>query len=320
MKINELKYRDLPYTYDSQHGVLWRHGEIPYSTDSLNEANWKPFLSKYFAEDDQGIPVFIYRNHNYNFITNLVQKLIDFLNRHLTPGKVYYHPSLLSMNALPLLDGYSLTKNIKYLNTARKYANKLLEMSEEINDALYFRNTHSWPLHGNKEEVMIPPWYSGMYQGVILSVFVRLYNITKNGKYLKISDNIFKCFKNLKGEKEPWVVYRDNEDNLWIEEYPSEPPCNTLNGFIFGIYGIYDYYLLKKNKESKQILQDTIKTIKHNIHKFRNKGNISYYCLKHKVKISRYHRTHIGQLQQLYKITSDEYFKTMAEKFYNDFH
>ncbi len=320
MKIRELEYHDLPYTLDRHTGALWRPGELTYTLENLKSAKWRPLLSKDYDKDDQNIPIFIYREHNYNIIVDFAQKFVDFLNRYVTPGRIYYHPCQIALKTLSILDGYILTKKKEYLDVAKTFSKKLLEISVEINDALYFKNSHNWPLHGDIDQLMVAPWYSGMYQGLILSVFVRLYNITKNNKYFKISDKIFNCFKNLKGNTEPWVVYRDDEGFFWIEEAPMNVPCNTLNGFIFGIYGLYDYYLLKKSKESKQILQDAITTIKHYISEYRNPGDISYYCLKHKEKIPRYHRLHIEQLLQLYKITDDEYFRTMADNFYNDYH
>ena len=34
---------------------------------------------------------------------------------------------------------------------------------------------------------MVAPWYSGMAQGQALSAFIRLYNVTNDDSYLKIS-------------------------------------------------------------------------------------------------------------------------------------
>ena len=320
MKIVELGYNDLPYTHDRIHGALWRPGELPYTLENLQNAKWRPLLGKDYDKDDQNIHVFIRREHNFDFIVNIAKHFVDILNRYVTPGQAYYHPTQIALKTLSMLDGYMITHNKEYLQTVKKYSNKLLDLSVEINSALYFKFDHVMNLHGYKDQVMEPPYYSGMTQGKILSVFVRLFNIIKNDKYLKISDNIFNSFKSLKGETEPWVIYRDSHGYLWIEEYPMDIPCNTLNGFIFGIYGIYDYYLLTKNEESKHLLEETIKTVKHYISTYRNEGDVSYYCLKHKVKIPSYHRAHIDQLIQLYKFTGDVYFKDMAEKFYDDFH
>lgn len=230
----------------------------------------------------------------------------------------YYHPGQIADEGLFLVDTYRQINNQEFLLRAEKYAHKLLELSLKSNGALYFPYPFDFPLHGLKDDVMRAPWYSGMTQGEALSLFSRLYGITHKKEYLMAADQTFQSFVNF--NHNPWIVNVDDNNYYWIDEYPEENPDQTLNGFIFGTFGLYDYYLLKKDSSSRKMLMAAFTTIKHYLPAFRNPGKISFYCLKHKVQNAPYHKIHIRQLNQLYKITGDSFFKTMADNFYQDYH
>lgn len=125
-------------------------------------------------------------------------------------------------------------------------------------------------------------------------------------------------YKNL--DSHPWTVFIDENKYYWIEEYPWIEYTQALNGFIYAIYGLYEYYLLTNDFYCKVLLQAAITTIRHNIQKYRIENAISYYCLRHKGQIATYHMFHIEQLQMLYKITGDTFFRETADLFYNDYH
>jgi len=226
-----------------------------------------------------------------------------------------YTPVRITQQCFRYLFSYHLTNNEEYLLRVKKFTKKIIENSQLINDALYFPYNFNYNLHGIKNQKLKSPWYSGMSQGQILSLMVRMYNTTKEPLYKKNADLIFNSFKNLKEYYDPWVVYVDKNNYYWIEEYPMEQPCNTLNGFIFGIFGLYDYYWLNPTEETLLLLNASITTIEKYISKFRNNSKGSFYCLKHKVKSNPYHQIHIHQLKMLYKLTGENYFLMEANKF-----
>jgi hypothetical protein len=247
----------------------------------------------------------------------------DSIPLYMDKGQGHYHPVLIAQYALPLLHTYIKTRDTSYLNYVVRLADKLISTSVNYEHALFFPYTFNFALHGCAEEMMIPPWYSGMAQGQVLSLFCRLYETTHERKYKVISRKIFKSFTLLKGQSHsPWVSCVDKNGNLWLEEYPRDLPNFTLNGKVFAIYGVYDYYRITKKKKALKILCGAITTIKDNIHKFRNVNDISWYCLKHQkmpnVKSSDYHKIHVSQLYMLYDITGDEYFREMARNFEDD--
>ena len=246
----------------------------------------------------------------------------DSIPLHTRYGKDSYHPVVFADYGLHLLNVYNNTKSKVALEHLENLSDKMIGVSYHIDSALYFPYVFDFALHGCKEETMMAPWYSGMAQGEILSFYVRFYEQTKEVKYLELARRVYNSFKNLKGNgHKPWIVCIDSSQNLWIEEYPRDLPCFTLNGMVFGIYGLYDYYRVTKNVETEKILKAAITTIKINIHKYRNVNDVSYYCLKHnnfKGKNLHYHTVHINQLKMLYKITGDEYFKSMVTNFEKD--
>tara|TARA_B110000977_G_scaffold7165_1_gene9894 strand:- start:137 stop:1153 length:1017 start_codon:yes stop_codon:yes gene_type:complete len=242
---------------------------------------------------------------------------------HTFKGKKNYHPVYIAQSALNIVDVYVNTKDSSHLKKLENIADKLIGMALEVDSALFFTYTFDFQLHDCEEETMLAPWYSAMAQGQILSFFCRVYEATNDARYLQASRKIFNSFTRLKGEgHEPWVSCVDKNGNLWLEEYPRDLPCFTLNGKVFAIYGVYDFYRISNDKYAKEILNAAITTLKVNIHKFRDKNEVSWYCLKHNNyhgKNKKYHKIHVDQLRMLYKISGDIYFEQMADKFQSDF-
>jgi hypothetical protein len=278
------------FVYDTFDIRILPYDQLPYSYTYQSTKTKKT--------DDEGVPLHTYR------------------------GTLNYHPVYLVQRALKFLAIYRNTDDQQYYNRLVKTIEKLEGISLKVDSAIYFPYTFDFALHGCREEKMKAPWYSGMAQGQALSLFIRTYKLTGDEKFLELSNKVYHSFTNMKGEGyQPWVSCIDSNGNLWLEEYPRELPCFTLNGMIFGIYGLYDYYRITQKEKVKKYIQASLTTIKENIHKYRNKGGVSYYCLKHQnfnATNPDYHKVHIRQLKMLYKITGDMYFKEMREKFIED--
>lgn len=235
-------------------------------------------------------------------------------------GSNYYHPVNMSNRILNYLDAYKKTRNEGYLSRSEVYANKLISLSVEYKKASYLPYYFTINAHGSADHIMEAPWYSGMAQGVALSVFVRLYKITNDEKYLNFAHKLFASFKNYQKDQTIWTVFIDKDGYYWIEEYPAPVPGRVLNGFIFAIFGLYDYYDLTRNPVCKLYLNASLTTIEKYFEQFRNPGELGSYCLKHKHIDKHYHFIHIDQLTALYNITGDEFFQQAAEELYNDYH
>jgi hypothetical protein len=259
-----------------------------------------------------------YRSHSKNVKTGYLFDN-DSVPLHVYNEKQSYHPVYIFQFGLHLLDVFLSKKDSSLLTQIKAIAKKMEAIAVEVDSSLFFSYSFDFPLHGFNDQILYSPWYSGMSQGQGLSYYCRLYKLTGDSIYLNAASKVFNSFLRLKGNNNlPWVSCVDSKNNIWLEEYPMDLPAFTLNGMVFAIYGIYDYYLVTSNPQASLLLRGSITTIKKNIHLYENTEDISFYCLKHKVKNLGYHNIHVGQLKMLYKITGDNYFKEISEKFYAD--
>ena len=234
-------------------------------------------------------------------------------------GKDYYHPVNIAQKIFPLLNSYVITNDSLYLQRAELFTKLLIDSSHLYYGARFFPYQFDYQMHANELIILNKPWYSGMAQGHILTVLSRLFQYTQNPKYAQWANETFNSFYRYCKIHNPWIIYQDQNQFLWIEEYPMTSPDHTLNGFIFAIYGLYDYYLTFHYNNCLKLLQQSITTIHHYMEMFRYPDGISYYCLKHKHQDSIYHTIHINQLNFLYRLTEELDFKIMADSLYVDY-
>ena len=76
------------------------------------------------------------------------------------------------------------------------------------------------------------PWVGGLAQGLAISALVKANEI-------KTAEKAFRCLKNR-------CIFIDEFENVWIEEYPTSPPAQILNGFIYELFGVYDFFSATK--------------------------------------------------------------------------
>ena len=280
-KIHELAYRQLPYTSS----VVTISLPLPEATT-----------------DADGIPIWYRRD---------------------TDGVVrsYYHPVNIVFKTLQIIDGYVISGDEEYLKLTERIVEKMVSEAHTINGALFFPYKFNYNLYANPNMPLIAPWYSGMAQGMWLSVCARLYTITGKSRYLDIADSIFESLD--RGRTDGiWVADIDEQGYYWIEEYPMHPFDHTLNGFMFAVMGLYDYYMVRKNQDSREVLQAAITTLRRYISQYRVENDISFYSLNplnaKGFQYESYHVIHIELFLALYGITRDEYFRDMAITFYRD--
>ncbi len=230
-----------------------------------------------------------------------------------------YHPVYIAEYTLDLIDVYTTTKDTACIPVIMHNLNKLVTLGVQVDSSLFYPYDFDFRMHYDYRDMMFAPWYSGMAQGLVLSLFCRVYEFTGRQEFLDYSKKIFNSYLRLKGDGfQPWVSCVDQHGNLWLEEYPKDIPCFTLNGMIFAIYGIYDYYRITKDETAERYLKGSITTIKKNVERFRNENDITYYCVKHEIKAPEYQDLHINQLLMLEKMTNDSYFGEVAKAMRTD--
>lgn len=234
-------------------------------------------------------------------------------------GKSYYHPVAMAHKLYALIDVYHRTGDTALLQLAHKYVARLIQEAMTFDSAMYFPYNIDYKVHQRDDALLTAPWFSGMAQGELLGVLVRMFNVTQDSTFLELSHEVFNSFLRLRNDSRPWTVFRDSCGCYWVEEYPTEPPSMTLNGFMFAIFGLYDYFLLTTDSQAEMILKASLSTIKNYLPLFRRKGGISLYNLHFRRFDVNYHRVHIDQLRDLARMTGDPYFDQWADSLRKDY-
>ncbi len=242
-----------------------------------------------------------------------------FIYRH-TDGRWYDHPVGQAQYVVNMLRNYRLDPRQQYLDLAVANANRLLQRAVRHQGALFFPYGFDFELHGRG--TMKAPWYSGMAQGIALSGFVRLWEVTGDEKWMTAARDTFLSFRVPRQAGTPWFAVVEN-GNLWFEEYPWTPYDHTFNGHNFATYGVYDYWRVTGNGEAKLLTLGGIATAARVAGTVRVAGGISHYCiaqscLDRRVRNVNYHLTHIGQFVQLHRYTASETFGRLADTFTAD--
>ena len=232
---------------------------------------------------------------------------------------LFYHPVNMCHKSFALLDFFIRSNDSTYLNALENNLRRLMKESIEFDNAAYLTYGFDYRLHGHEDGWLPAPWYSGMAQGEALSVFVRTFTATGDSVYLKFAEKLFASFARLRGESTPWTVFVDDKGCYWIEEYPTDEPSKTLNGFMSAMFGVYDYYQLTGNDDAKKIFNSCLSTVKNYVPLFRRPGGPSYYGLTFQRYYSGYHNIHIQQLRILEKMTGDTFFGGWADSLYADY-
>lgn len=236
---------------------------------------------------------------------------IPMLDYHGKVGK-QYNPIAVAQYALGHYNLYERTNDKKHLSVFLKQAEWLLANLVPNEKGIYV-----WYHHFDWEyrEGLKAPWYSGLSQGNGLSVMIRAYQLTKDGRYRQAAE---KAYVSLIAEiNDGGTMFTDSDGNIWIEEGILDPPTHILNGFMWALWGIYDYYLFTKDENVKKMFDRFVKTLKENLPKFDVGIWSLYELVPTKVKMIAshfYHSLHVVQLMVMYKITKDEVFLQYHKK------
>ncbi|HEX9157443.1 MAG TPA: D-glucuronyl C5-epimerase family protein [Syntrophales bacterium] len=232
----------------------------------------------------------------------------------------YYNPVTLANYGLALVDDYDQTGEAHYLDSARKFADRMIAEADMFHGAMYFPYDFDWRLHGYPDaaDLMKAPWYSGMAQGRALSFFIRLSHETGDDKYLKAADQAFLSFFHPRSAGTPFTVEIDPRGFYWIEEYPHAVPEQVLNGFGYAVRGLYEYYMETRNPDALWITQAALTTLREYVYNYRVPDHYSLYCLAHRLAYLDYHRFAITLTMDMFRISADPYFRTASDLFEAD--
>jgi len=218
---------------------------------------------------------------------------------------------------------YSVEGVEGYRKKADRMIDELLETSVRRAGAAYVSYTFYYDWHG--EFPLVPPIYSGMAQGVLLSPLSRLYRLTGEQRYADLAHLVFRSFDRPRGAigseyvDEPWTTMVDDDRYYWIEGIPLTPPGHVLNEKNAAIEGLYEYWRVFETPQSELLLTAALKTVKDHTDDYRVPGELSWYCLGHDVRTPpRYHDLHIRQFENFYRMTGDRAFERAAARYRRD--
>lgn len=181
-------------------------------------------------------------------------------------------------------------------------------------------NSHGLPVWNHHfdweyRDILKAPWYSGLAQGQGVSLLLRAHAHSGDLKYQHAAAEAFAALRTPIAEG--GVLFEDGEKNLWIEEYLVDPPTHILNGFMWALWGVFDFQLATANADAKFIFDRGVRTLLRNLPRY-DTGYWSLYeqsGTRLKMLASPfYHQLHSVQLRVMSKLTGDQSFAEVAER------
>jgi heparosan-N-sulfate-glucuronate 5-epimerase len=182
------------------------------------------------------------------------------------------------------------------------------------------QNAHGlavWNHHFNWEyrDTLKAPWYSALAQGQGISALIRAYKESGKERYLEAAQRAFAGFQH--PIESGGVAFTDMSGDLWFEEYIVFPPTHILNGFIWALWGVYDYWLATGDNSVQQLFARGVQTLLHNLARY----DLGFWSLYEQsgtrlpmVASAFYHRLHIVQLQLMHRLTGEDEFARVADR------
>ena len=174
-----------------------------------------------------------------------------------------------------------------------------------------------WNHHFNWEyrETLKAPWYSALAQGQGISVLLRAHKESPDAHYFDAARQAIVSFE--RPIAEGGVAFTDEPGDLWFEEYIVSPPTHILNGFMWALWGVYDYWLATKHTEAQELFRRGVQTLLNNLDRY----DLGFWSLYEQsgtrlpmVASPFYHQLHIVQLRVMHRLTKEEKFATVADR------
>ncbi|CAN5644520.1 hypothetical protein BH23CHL8_BH23CHL8_07470 [soil metagenome] len=228
-------------------------------------------------------------------------------------GRKYYGPGSLAINALKRLDAYVEEGDARQLEMAEKHAAVLRRIA--------FRRGSAWFLPYRCDYLAAgqhAPWFNAMAQGLAVSLFVRLHQVTGEERHLDAAWKVFRSFRRFDRSRRTWVSHVDGQRYLWLEHYPLARPDHVLNAHLHATFGLYELWRETRSPRVRRVLEGAITTMRDHAWRYRRPGRVSLYGLRHREAIHKYHGIHVWQLRLLARISGDDWFWRLAARLVRD--
>ncbi|MCZ7438574.1 D-glucuronyl C5-epimerase family protein [Micromonospora sp. WMMC241] len=236
-------------------------------------------------------------------------------------GSLYDHPVVQADWGLDNLNAYQLTGDRFFLDRAIAQAQRNLDRKVESRGAWWY--SYPFDLPRCTGQLLKSPWYSAMGQGELLSLFVRLYEVTGLAKWRWAADRTFLSLTLEPQLGLPWVSWTDANGYLWLEEYPDSPGVQgerVLNGMIYAFYGVYDYWRITRDSRPLSIMDGAATTVRRYVPAaLRVPQWASRYSIGCMRSYPSYHRVHTLQMLSLHQLTYAGVFAAYADMLRADY-
>lgn len=212
-----------------------------------------------------------------------------------------------------------------FLTRAKAQADRLIAQHVEARGAWWFPYGFDFTHTVHSGVSYTAPWYSGMAQGEVISLFVQLseldaLTVEERAAYLAAADGAFASLQ-VVDDGYPWAVNIDGAGYLWIQEYPGAEPGSgdyTYNGMIYAMFGLYDYACATGSGAAADLYDACATTIARYFPLLRNPKWCSFYCQTHRIPAYTYHQHHIELFRQLNWQTSSPDFADHVDRLVDD--
>lgn len=277
---------------------------LTYSADG-DYLNWGKIRANYY-KSKEGQPT----NYSIKLDNNGLPMVFYYT-------EYQYNPVTISQYALTMYGKYLYSKDEVNKNNLIKASDKLLEMMD-ADGALRENFEYGHYLHN-----YVPfrkGWVCGLGQGQAISALVRTYIVTGDKKYLEGAELAYKFLITpvSKGGTLDTLKELDGTDNIFFQEYVTNPKSYTLNGFMYTMLGVYDLSTIKESKYSPsaaEMFDKSNKTLERILYLY-DMGHFTAYDAgfitrqnQPAVMNPAYHVVHIELTDALYFITKNPIYK-----------
>jgi heparosan-N-sulfate-glucuronate 5-epimerase len=195
----------------------------------------------------------------------------------------------------------------EWLQAAVDVARHLVAIQEDDGSWLHrIDYPHTFPLTA--------PWRSAMAQGEAASLLVRVHQETGEPQFASAAVAALSPMYKLRSHG---GVAAPLEGDVWLEEYPTDPPSYVLNGAIFALWGLRDVAVGLDDPAARAGFATGVNTLAANLWRFDTGWWSLYSLYPHPVRnvaSSFYHDLHINQLAAMQLLAPrSEFASTQAQ-------
>ncbi len=155
-------------------------------------------------------------------------------------------------------------------------------------------------------------WISAMAQGLGASVLLRASAIFNAPHFFAAARGALDCFRY--STSRGGVAHELNAGNIFLEEFPADPPMHVLNGALFALIGLHEFLQHERFEEFERTYRRALQGVLQLLPRF-DAGYASYYDLRgRQIANASYHDLHIRLLHAMANLSGEAEFQRTAAR------